>query len=241
MPLIAFLVAFLALPSAAWAAGGTKPETPTLTVSATGSLDVAPDTAFVTMGMETAGPTAAEAQRENSAVMQKVMTRVLELKIDKERIQTSAFTVTPRYKPQPPPRSETVPPLPEIIGFIVSNTMTVEVRDLEKVATVIQAALGAGANHFRGLQWSLRDEQPARLSVLKIAASKAREKSKVLSDALNVKLGRLMTVNEGGHVIRPAPYAARSMGTMEMAGAEPPISSGELKIEATVTLIYEIH
>ena len=71
MPFIAFLLVVLALPIAAWGADSTKPETPTLTVAATGSLPVAPDTAFVTVGMETAGKSLAEAERQNSAVMQR--------------------------------------------------------------------------------------------------------------------------------------------------------------------------
>ena len=240
MPFIGLLMVLLALPSPAWGADGTKPETPTLTVTGTGSLTVAPDTAFVTVGMETAGKSLAQAQRQNSAVMQKVMERVRALKIDKERIQTSSFTVTPEYRPLPKRPSESPPTPPEIIGYRISNTVTVEVRDLEKVAMVIEEALTAGANHFQGLQWSLRDEQPTRLSALKMAAAKAREKATALSETLNVNLVRLVTVNEVGHVVRPMAYAGVSMRAMEPASAAPPVSSGEMKVEATVTLIYEI-
>ena len=240
MSFIGLLMALLALPSSAWGADGTKPETPTLTVAGTGSLTVTPDTAFVTVGMETAGKSLSQAQRENSAVMQKVMERLRALKIDKERIQTSSFMVTPQYRPSPKHPAETPPSLPEIIGYRISNTVTVEVRDLEKVATVIEEALTAGANHFQGLQWALRDEQPTRLSALKFAAAKAREKATALSETLNVKLVRLVTVNEGGHVIRPMPYAGLSMREMAPASVAPPVSPGEMKVEATVTLIYEI-
>ncbi len=240
MSFIGLLMALLALPSSAWGADGTKPETPTLTVAGTGSLTVAPDTAFVTVGMETAGKSLSQAQRENSAVMQKVMERLRALKIDKERIQTSSFMVTPQYRPSPKHPAETPPSLPEIIGYRISNTVTVEVRDLEKVATVIEEALTAGANHFQGLEWAMRDEQPARLSALKFAAAKAREKATALSETLNVKLVRLVTVNEAGHVIRPMPYAGLSMREMAPASVAPPVSPGEMKVEATVTLIYEI-
>ena len=240
MSFIGLLMALLALPSSAWGADGTKPETPTLTVAGTGSLTVTPDTAFVTVGMETAGKSLSQAQRENSAVMQKVMEQLRALKIDKERIQTSSFMVTPQYRPSPKHPAETPPSLPEIIGYRISNTVTVEVRDLEKVATVIEEALTAGANHFQGLEWAMRDEQPARLSALKFAAAKAREKATALSETLNVKLVRLVTVNEAGHVIRPMPYAGLSMREMAPASVAPPVSPGEMKVEATVTLIYEI-
>ena len=240
MSFIGLLMALLALPSSAWGADGTKPETPTLTVAGTGSLTVTPDTAFVTVGMETAGKSLSQAQRENSAVMQKVMERLRALKIDKERIQTSSFMVTPQYRPSPKHPAETPPAPPEIIGYRISNTVTVEVRDLEKVATVIEEALTAGANHFQGLEWALRDEQPGRLNALKIAAVKAREKATALSETLHVNLVRLVTVNEAGHVIRPMPYAGLSMREMAPASVAPPVSPGEMKVEATVTLIYEI-
>jgi len=240
MALVAVLVVLLAFPVAAWAHDLTTPELPTLTVAATGSLAVVPDTAFVTFGMETAGRSLAEAQRRNDAVMQKVTERLRELQIEKERIQTSSFTVSPQYKPPPKRPTDAPPAPPEIIGYTVSNTVTVELRNPEKVAAVIEEALTAGANHFQGLHWALRDEQPAKLSALKNAAAKAREKAAVLSEALHVKLVRLFTVNESGHVVRPLPHASRSMVAMEAGGGEPPIFSGEMKVEATVTLVYEI-
>ncbi len=240
MPWVVLLMALWALPFTAHAHDETKSETPTLTVSATGSLAQSPDTVFVTFGMETAAKSLAEAQRQNNAVMQKVADRLRELQIDKERIQTSSFTVSPQYKPPPKRPADTPPAPPEIIGYVISNTITVEVRNLEKVGTVIEEALNAGVNHFQGLHWALRDEQPARLAAIKNAAAKAREKAAALGEALRVKLVRVLTVNEGSHVVRPAPHAGRAMMAMDAGGGEPPIFSGEMKIEATVTLVYEI-
>ena len=238
---MAILMVLLTVPIAAQAHDETKPEVPTLTVSATGTLSVVPDTVFVTFGMGTAGKSLAEVQRQNNAVMQKVTERLRELQIEKERIQTSSFTVSPQYNTPAPKRPADAPPAPpEIIGYMVSNTVTVEVRNLEKVAAVIEESLTAGANHFQGLHWALRDEQQAKLTALKSAAAKAREKATALSEALHVKLGRLVAVNEDGPVVRPVPRASRSMMAMESGGGEPPVFSGEMKVEATVTLSYEI-
>jgi uncharacterized protein len=239
MVVVTLVMALLAWPLAAEAQDEAH-DKPTLTVTGTGRLAVAPDTAFVTFGMETAGKSLGPAQRQNNEVMQRVMERLRELQIDKERIQTSAFTVSPQYRP-PPKRSSEVLPMPsEIIGYVVSNSVTVEVRDTERLAAVIEASLAAGANHFQGLHWALRDEQQARLGALKQAAARAREKATALSEALKVKLVRLISANEGGHVVRPVPMASRSMVGMEAGGSEPPVFPGEMKIEATVTLLYEI-
>ncbi len=240
MVVVPLRLMLLAIPFTAQARDETKPEVPTITVSGTGTQAVAPDTAFVTFGMETAGKSLAETQRQNNQGMQKVTERLRELQIEKERIQTSSFTVSPQYKPSPRRPTETPPAPPEIIGYMVSSTITVELRNLEKIGIVIEASLAAGANHFRGLNWALRDEQQARQSALKSAVAKAREKATVLSEALKVKLVRLISASEGDRGVRPLAHAPRSMLAMEAGGGEPPIFAGELKVEASVTLVYEI-
>jgi uncharacterized protein len=240
MVVVALFMALLICPIAANAHDESETDSPTLTVTGNGQLALAPDTAFVTLGMETAGKSLAEAQKLNHAVMQKVSERLRELQIDKERIQTASFTVSPQYKP-PAKRPTDAPPVPpEIIGYVVSNSVTVEVRNLEKVGAVIEESLAAGANHFHGLHWALRDEQQSKLGALKQAAAKAREKAAALSEALKVKLVRLFSAIEESHVVHPMPKVSRSMMAMEGGGGEPPIFSGEIKVEATVTLIYEI-
>lgn len=236
--LIVWLLVLLGYPVASWAHDEVKSETPTLTVSETGMVPHAPDTAFVTFGLETAGKSLAEAQRRNNSVMSKVMDRLSDLQIDRERIQTSSFTVSPQYRPPPNRPTDASPASPEIVGYVVSNMLTVEIRALDKVGTVIEEVLKAGANTFRGLHWGLRDEQAVRLSALKLAAGKVREKAAVLSEALRVKLVRVLSVNEGGHVVRPTVAMARM--AMDASAGDVPIASGELKVEATVTLVYEI-
>jgi uncharacterized protein YggE len=118
--------------------------------------------------------------------------------------------------------------------------MTVEVRNLDRVGSVIEESLAAGANQFQGLHWTLRDEQPAKLEALKQAASKAREKAAALSEALKVKLIRLLSATEESHVVRPVPKMARSMMAIEGSSGETAVFSGEIKVEATVILIFEI-
>ena len=232
------LVLLLGFPAMTLAHDETKPETPTLTVSETGTVTHAPDTAFVMFGLETAGKSLAEAQKQNSAIMSKVLDQLRDLQIDKERIQTSSFTVSPQYRPPPNRPADAPPASPEIVGYVVSNMVTVEIRVLDRVGTVIEEVLKAGANSFQGLHWGLREEQSVRLSALKQAAAKAREKAAVLSEALQVKLVRVLSANEGGQMMRPAAPMARM--AMETNADYVPISPGELKVEAMVTLVYEV-
>lgn len=238
MVVASVLMALLVVPVIVHAHDETA-EKPSITVSGHGQIALAPDTAFVTLGMETVGKSVGEAQRQNRQVMNKVVERLRGLQIEQERIQTTSFTVSPQYKP-PPKRTADAPSAPpEIIAYIVSNNLTVEVRNLEKVGAVIEESLSAGANRFQALHWALRDEQTAKLSALKQAAVKAREKATALSESLQVKLIRLMSATEDSHLVRPLPKVTRSM-MMEGRGEETPVFAGEIQIEATVTLNYEV-
>lgn len=238
MVMLVLLMAEMILPLAVQA-HDEVPEKPAVTVTGHGQMSLAPDTAFVTVGIETTGKTVADAQRHNRLIMNKVVERLRALQIDNERIQTASFTVSPQYKP-PPKRSEASAEPPEIIGYVISNTVAVEVRNLEKVGPVIEESLAAGANQFQGLHWALRDEQQAKLGALRQAAAKAREKAAALSEALKVKLIRLLKATEESHVVRPMPRVARSMMATDGGGGEMAVFAGEIKVEATVTLIYEI-
>ena len=238
MVVVSLLVALLVVPVIVHAHDETA-DKPSITVSGHGHIALAPDTAFVTLGMETVGKSVGEAQRQNRQAMNKVLERLRGLQIEQERIQTASFTVSPQYKP-PPKRTADAPPAPpEIIGYIVSTNLTVEVRNLEKVGAVIEESLAAGANRFQALHWGLLDEQQAKLSALKQAAVKAREKASALSESLKVKLIRLMSATEDSHLVRPLPKLARSM-MMEGGSEETPVSAGEIKIDAIVTLNYEV-
>jgi uncharacterized protein len=238
MMILLVLMAWLVQPVAVQA-HDQLPEKPAVTVTGRGQLSLAPDTAFVTVGIETTGKTVADAQRHNRLIMNKVVERLKALQIEHERIQTASFTVVPQYKP-PPKRSEGPAEPPEIIGYVISNTVSVEVRSLDKVGPVIEESVAGGANHFQGLHWALRDEQQAKLGALKQAAAKAREKAAALSEALKVKLIRLLSATEESHVVRPLPKMARSMMATDGGSGEIPVFSGEIKVEATVTVIYEI-
>ena len=116
MVVIAVMLGLLVVPIGARANDATRPERPTLTVTGTSHLALAPDTAFVTLGVETAGKVLHEAQRRNQTAMQSVTKRLRALRIEDERIQTTSFAVSPQYRHPPKPTADAPPPPPEITG-----------------------------------------------------------------------------------------------------------------------------
>lgn len=219
-------------------------DVPTLSVFAVGRVDLKPDTAHVSLAVETAGKHFAQVQLENREKMQRVLEALGKFGIEPERIQTISFDVTPQYAPRG--RGGTFesnnPQPPKIIGYTARNTLRVEVYDIEVVGKVVDLALSAGANRFSGIQWVLRDRHPVYLKALEKASHKALEKAKVLAKALGVSLVRLVQVQEGGGPVYPKrqPYAMRSMAMAEAGGDSVPVSPGEISVQATVSLVYDI-
>ncbi|GJL56647.1 MAG: hypothetical protein NPIRA02_37790 [Nitrospirales bacterium] len=216
----------------------------TLTVSEEGNVRVTPDKAVVTLSVETAGEVLEDVQDENRENMKRVLDRLQKLGIKPERMQTSSLSITPHYPPRSrqPSRQSTRPYIPKIIGYTVTNTLTVEVWDLAIVGRVVDSALQAGANRFSHITWGLRDKRPSQLEALERAAQKSRAKARVLAQTLHVKLIQLLAVTEGGPSALPR-RATRGRAMMSMAmedAGSTPVSPGELTVRASVTLVYEI-
>lgn len=234
---------FLVLPVNGWA-GDDEQDQPRLTVSAEGKLNVPPDKAVLSFAVETVGEKLAKVQEENQDRMARVLKECQQLEIASKFIQTTSLNVIPEYPP-PPRRSSggsLEQTIPRIIGYRVVHQVNVEVRNLDIVGKVVDRVLKVGANRFSGISWGLQDEQPNKLQVLQLAASKAQTKADTLAQSLKLKLDRIMKVMEGGVSIM-APRGQQRMMATAMAmesGGDASVSAGEITVRGTVTLVYEI-
>jgi len=233
----------LVLPVNGWA-GHDEQDQPRLTVSAEGRLNVPPDKAVLSFAVETVGEKLAKVQEENQERMAQVLTECQKLEIEPKFIQTTSLNVIPEYPP-PPRRSSggsLEQTIPRIIGYRVVHQVNVEVRNLDIVGKVVDGVLKVGANRFSGISWGLQDEQPTKLKVLQLAASKAQTKADTLAQSLKLKLVKIMNVMEGGvSVVAPAGrYRMASVAMSMEDGGEASVSAGELTVSGTVTLMYEI-
>ncbi len=239
---LAALLTLLALPLAAQAprpAGGPPMElVPTLIVSGSGQARVAPDEAHVRLGVVAQAPTARAVQDQVSRTAGAVLAAIRKLGIPAEDVQTSGLSLSPLYSQARPGNENQAP---KITGYQANNTVTVRVGDLAKTGPVIDAGLGAGANSLDGVDFGLRNDEAARAQALADAARAARAKAETLAKALGVRLGEILEVAEGGVSISPPPSPRYGMARMEAASmASTPVSSGQVGVEASVTLRYRI-
>jgi uncharacterized protein YggE len=220
------------------AEAGAMDVVPVLTVSGNGEARVAPDEATVRLGVVAQAPTARGAQDQANRAAGAALEAIRKLGIEAKDIQTSGLSLSPLYSQGRPGSEEQTP---RITGYQANYTVTVRIEDLKKVGPVIDAGLGAGANSLDGVAFGLRNDEAARAAALTDAVREARAKAEALAQALKVRLVELLEVSEGGVAVNPPPYPRAGRFAMaEAMTAETPVESGQVGVEASVTLRYRI-
>lgn len=230
-------VAFFASASAPLAAGADEPVR-TISVSGHGDAKGTPDRAHLSAGVVTEGRTAAEALASNSRAMNDVFAALKRLGIPDKNIQTSNFNVQPQYPPYNPNGQQ---PERHIVGYQVTNTVTVTVDGVDKVGPVLDLLVKSGANESYGIAFDIADPKPLTEGARREAVAEAMAKARQLADAAGVHLGPILTINEGSYV-QPIPVMRREMAVANMAAPAPPppIAAGEETLSVDVSIVFEI-
>lgn len=196
--------------------------------SAQGESSVTPDRATLSIGVQTRAATAAQASAENAQKQRAVIDAVRGLGVAPEQISTTDFSVWPEQSFQPDKGDKT----PRIVGYNVTNTVRVEVRKLDKLGPVIDAALSRGANQINSLTFSSSNEDDARRSALAAAVARARGDAEAMARAAGGTLGNLVTLSSEGFAPRPIPMA---FAGMQAKAEATPISPGEQTVRVSVS------
>lgn len=224
---------FASMPALAAAQPAMMPHPHVLSVSGQGEVRAVPDQAQLTAGVVTQGKTAAAALAANSTAMNEVFATLKKRGIPDKSIATSNFSINPQYPPyrQDAPNEDRS----RIIGYEVSNQVTVIVDDTSKVGTILDALVSSGANQAGGVSFNIRDPKPLMKQAREDAVKEAVEKAQTLAKAAGVTLGPIMSISEGGYVSPMPMFAAK----VAMA-APPPVAAGEQSVTANVNITWEI-
>ena len=140
-----------AVVTATWLAAPALAQTvppPAISVTGEANVSVAPDQAQIDGGVTSDAKTAREASDANNAAMGKVLLALKGAGIEAKDYQTSRLSLQPQYAPN---RAGPSP----ITGYRASNRVTVRIRDVTKVANVIDVLVGAGANDIGGINFTV--------------------------------------------------------------------------------------
>lgn len=205
------------------------PERPSITVSAQGSTRITPDRATIQIGVQTQGATAAAASAENARLAQRVIAAIRALGIGADQISTVNYSVNPEYRHVENRR-------PEVTGYMVHNTVVVDVRQIEQVGRVIDASLGAGANVINSLDFYASNTEDARRAALAAAVAKARRDAEIIAQAAGGSLGGLAEASVGAYMVPMRRENLQMMrGDVGMAAAPTPVEPGSELLSVQVT------
>jgi len=229
-------MAQVATPTPTLAAGHTL-----LTVNAEGSSTAEPDLVMFTAGVTTQGNTASAALAENSTKMTQVIAALKRAGIAERDVQTSNLNLNPIYAPpKRMPDGSVEDQGQQIIGYQVTNQVAVKQRKLADYGKVLDALVSAGANQVNGPNFMLSKPEAAQDEARGEAMKAARARAQLYAQSAGLRVVGILSISETGGY-RPQPMAFdKMMVTAQRAAPAPPVMSGELETNVTVTVQFEL-
>lgn len=207
---------------------------PRISVIGEGEVSVAPDMAILNLTVLREADTARAALTANNEAMKQVLAALKEAGVAERDLQTAGLNIQPRYAQPGKDRAGE----PKITGYSVSNALTVRVRNLADAGGILDKAVGLGVNQGGGIAFVKDDMKPTLTEARKRAVADAVARAKTLAEAADIKLGKILSIEEQSSMPRPMPYG----GALRMAAkdASVPLESGENTYRTQVNVIFEI-
>src|SRR3954464_439306 len=207
---------------------------PTVSVSGHGSVNVPPDTASVSIGVDIIKPTLGEAQEQATTQATAVIEALKDAGIAAEDIQTDYFSVNILRD-----YSENGDPT-QITGFEIMNQLAVTVHDTDQLGELLDAAVNAGANRINGVTFYVDDQTAASSDARVQAVEDARTKAEELAAAAGMSLGPVVAISEGTSPLVSPVYDMARGGGMGAGQAAVPVQPGSTTVAVDVTMTFEL-
>lgn len=207
----------------------------TITVSGTGRSTVEPDRFTFTVGVQTNATTVDDAVAQNNRRVANVIDALKRAGAEQRDIQTANFSIWPQQDHSNGARQ------PRIVGYQVSNNITVRSRKVADAGRLLGVAIGAGVNTASGINFEVSNPATGRDPGLRAAFDDARAKATLLAQAAGRTLGRTVMISEGTQHV-PPPYPMPRAMAMEarVASADVPVESGTQERTYNITVTFEL-
>lgn len=197
-----------------------------IVTAATGEAQFVPDRAAVYVGVETRATTAAAAARDNAQRQRAIIDAVVAAGVSRDQISTENYSVAPNTRYDQATQRSTV------VGYIVSNVVRVEVRRIDQVASVLDAALAKGANQINSLDFFASNSDSARHAAIVQGVARARADAETLARAAGGSLGALIELSTAD--AGPRPMYRLDVRSAMAAATPTPIEPGQQRVQVTV-------
>lgn len=206
----------------------------TIIVGGSGAVLAAPDTANLSIGVETFSVDSGKALDENNGRMTKVIKGLKSLGLTTDEIQTSGFSLrreTDKEKGRPGFEDG-------FIGYSVSNNIQVRTSQIDLIEGILDQFIGWGATELNSLRFSVEDDSTYLAIARANAVQDARRHAKELVDASGAELGEVLRIDDGGERYRDrrSPTAVRS----DVLDDDAPVFLTTETVYAWVTVTFRI-
>ena len=201
-----------------------------ISVTANGEASVAPDLAIVSFAVSGDGKDLAGTRDDVNTRSSAVLARLREAGIADADINAPDVGVHPQYDHGKRQR---------LSGYRVVRRMTARVRDLERLGSVLDGVVNAGANEVHGAQMTTSDPSAAEHEALRLAAAAARAKAEAIAAAAGVAVGGVVRIEEEPDHPSPMPRM-RMLAATESADVPTEVVAGELTVSRRIRAWFEI-
>ncbi|MBN2047458.1 MAG: SIMPL domain-containing protein [Anaerolineaceae bacterium] len=209
----------------------------TINVTGAGEVYLTPDIGYVTVGTHVENENVSDAVNESNQLTDDIVAALTKEGIAEKDIQTSSFNVYLQDKWISDSQ-------PTVKTYMVENMLSITVRDLDVLGKVLEAALNAGANAVYNIQFDVADKSEALENARRLAVENAAVQAEQFANAADVELGEMISISaSSGTTIMPLSMGGYGMGggaAMDMVEESVPVSSGQIVVRVSASVLYEI-
>ena len=214
-------------------------------VTGEGTLTMEPDLAVLNVGVETTGETVAEANGDAARAMDAIISALSDRGIEGTDVQTRSFNIFPMYEYGEVFENGRRVNKQTLVGYRVSNSVSIKIRDLDAVGEVIDdvASAGGDATRINGISFTVEDPKPFMEQLREMAVLDAIAKAEQFAFLTNVVRGPVVFISEsgrGGSVVQNQSFDGRVAFAMAEAAPSTSISGGELELRLSVQVVFGI-
>lgn len=216
------------------AARADEPRPRTVNTSGMAEVSAEPDIARVSLGIEARRPALNDARAEVVAAVDRVLALTRDLKIDPKNVNATRIQVQPEYRWNENDRERV------LLGYVVSRQIEVELKDLDKLGTLLERAVDAGVNQVGDPVLDSSRRKELEREAMTRALEDARLNAEALARAAGARLGAARTLSASGSGPPVPVYRDAVMATMAKAAPEATYQPGNMKFSASVNAEYDL-
>ena len=215
------------------------PSQNTISVSGSATASSEPDTLIVVLGVDSEAKTANESLSQNSNSLNAVISSLTNSGISEDDIQTSNFRIYPLYDFSDSKDKQI------LIGYRVSNMLSIQTDKIDSAGNVIDIAVSSGANRVDNISFQLSDEKSQKISddLISNAILDATQKAEKALVPLKQQIVGVKSVIIHDNVMPfyDSPMRSSFGGmSMESSMKSAPIMSGDEEIRTDVSVVFYI-